>query len=113
MARRRWRSSQRRTAGGASPGRSRCMNAPSAAAHPRILGLGEHRPPNVVTNADLPAQLETDDAWIRERTGIRARRLAGPDASVVTMASDAAAKSLADSGVDAADVDLVVLATCT
>ena len=78
-----------------------------------ILGLGEHRPARVVSNDELAATLETDDEWIRTRTGIRSRRIAGTDESVVTMASDAAAKAVAAAGVDAAAVDLVILATCT
>jgi 3-oxoacyl-[acyl-carrier-protein] synthase-3 len=80
---------------------------------PRLLGLGQHRPQRVVTNDDLAATLDTDDAWIRDRTGISKRRIAAADAGVVTMAADASAKALADAGVDAADVDLVVVATCT
>ena len=82
-------------------------------AHPRLLGLGQHRPPRVVTNDDLSSTLETDDAWIRDRTGIRSRRIAADDASVVSMSVDAAGKALADAGVDPEDVDLVVVATCT
>src|SRR4051794_39282705 len=89
------------------------MRAPGAGAEPRLLGIGEHRPANVVSNHDLPAHLKTDDAWIRERTGIRARRIAADGEPLVSMAADAAAKALADSGPVAADVDLVVLATCT
>src|SRR3954463_5386528 len=81
--------------------------------HPRLLGLGQHRPPRVLTNDDLAATLETDDAWIRDRTGIRARRVAAGDAGVVSMSVDASAKALADAGVDPSDVDLVVVATCT
>src|SRR3954447_13315385 len=81
--------------------------------HPRLLGLGQHRPPRVLTNDDLAATLSTDDGWIRDRTGIRARRIAGDDASVVSMSVDASAKALADAGVDPSDVDLVVVATCT
>ncbi|HET6817350.1 MAG TPA: beta-ketoacyl-ACP synthase III [Mycobacteriales bacterium] len=80
---------------------------------PRLLGLGQHRPPRVLTNDELAMTLDTDDTWIRERTGIRQRHLAADDAGVVTMAADASAKALADAGVDAADVDLVVVATCT
>src|SRR3954466_13344411 len=82
-------------------------------AHPRLLGLGQHRPPHVVANGDLAGTLDTDDAWIRERTGIRARRIAADDAGGVAMAVDASAKALADAGIDPSDVDLVVVATCT
>ena len=79
----------------------------------RILAFGEHRPARIVTNGDLPSGLDVDDAWIRERTGIRARRLADADETVVTMAADAAAKAIAMAGVDPLDVDLVVLASCS
>jgi 3-oxoacyl-[acyl-carrier-protein] synthase-3 len=81
--------------------------------YPRLLGLGQHRPPRVLTNDDLAATLETNDAWIRDRTGIRTRRIAAGDAGVVSMSVDASAKALADAGVDPSDVDLVVVATCT
>jgi 3-oxoacyl-[acyl-carrier-protein] synthase-3 len=80
---------------------------------PRLLGLGQHRPPQIVTNDDLATTLDTDDRWIRDRTGIAARRIAADDAGVVSMATDASAKALADAGVDPTDVDLVVVATCT
>jgi 3-oxoacyl-[acyl-carrier-protein] synthase III len=78
-----------------------------------LLGLGEHRPARVVTNDDLATALDTTDEWIRERTGIRARRIAGANESVVSMAVDAAGKAVADAGIDPAAVDLVVLATCS
>ncbi len=65
----------------------------------RITGLGEHRPTGRVTNADLAARgLDTTDEWIRARTGIASRHVAGPDESVVTMGSAAAAKALAAAG---------------
>jgi 3-oxoacyl-[acyl-carrier-protein] synthase-3 len=86
---------------------------PSTLRHSRILGVGERRPVRVVTNAELPPALETNDAWIRQRTGIAARGVAGPDESVVSMATDAARKAVADAGVDPSAVGLVVLATCT
>lgn len=81
--------------------------------HPRVLALGEYRPARSVTNAELPPTLEPDDEWIRERTGIAARRLAGDDETVVSMAGAASAKALATAGVDPADVDLVILASCS
>jgi len=81
--------------------------------HPRVLALGEYRPSRSVPNSELPEALDTDDNWIRERTGIAARRIAGEDETVVSMAAAAAAKALATAGVDPADVDLVILASCS
>jgi 3-oxoacyl-[acyl-carrier-protein] synthase-3 len=81
--------------------------------HSRILGIGEHRPARLVTNDDLARTLDTDDAWIRQRTGIATRHLAATDESVIAMAATAGTKALADAGVDPAKVGLVVLATCS
>lgn len=78
-----------------------------------IVGMGAHRPARSLTNDDLAGWLDTDDAWIRRRTGIRTRHIADPDESVVTMAVEAGRKALADSGSDGSDADLVMLATCT
>jgi 3-oxoacyl-[acyl-carrier-protein] synthase III len=80
----------------------------------RILGLGHYQPSNVVTNDDLVARgVDTNDGWIRSRVGIRERRFAEPDETVVDLAENAASKALATAGVAAADVDLVIAATCT
>jgi 3-oxoacyl-[acyl-carrier-protein] synthase-3 len=79
----------------------------------RILALGEHQPARVVTNADLAQRIDTNDEWIRSRVGIASRRFAGPDESVVDMAVTAGGKALAASGLSAADIDLVIVATCT
>lgn len=82
--------------------------------HARIAGIGEHRPAGVLTNDDLAARgLDTTDDWIRTRTGISSRRVAGDAETVITMGADAAAKATAEAGVDARDVDLLVLATCS
>lgn len=80
---------------------------------PAILAVGEYRPARIVTNAALPDTLHTSDEWIRERTGIVSRRLAGPAETVEAMAVAAGAKALASAGLDAAAVDVVVLATCS
>ena len=74
----------------------------------RLLAFGDYRPARVVTNDDLVA--ETNDAWIRERTGIAARRYASDDDTVVSMATAAGAKALAAAGVEP---DLVLLASCS
>jgi 3-oxoacyl-[acyl-carrier-protein] synthase III len=79
----------------------------------RLVGLGERRPARIVTNDELARTLDTDDAWIRQRTGIATRRIAGKGESVVEMGADAARKALADGGIDPASVGLVVLATCS
>jgi len=79
----------------------------------RILALGEHQPATVVTNEQLATRMDTSDEWIRSRVGIASRRVAGPDESVVDMAVTAGGKALAASGLAAADVDLVIVATCT
>ena len=75
-----------------------------------VTGLGTALPPTVVTNADLERTLDTNDAWIRERTGIRERRVGG---STGDLAAEAAQAALDDAGVDAASVDLLILATET
>ena len=80
----------------------------------RILGLGHYRPNNVVTNNDLIARgIDTDDEWIKSRVGIAERRWADPDETVVDMAEQAASKAIANSGVTASEIDLVLVATCT
>lgn len=79
----------------------------------RLLALGVHRPDGVLDNAELETRMATSDRWIRERTGIVTRRVAGRAESVVDMAAVAGGKALAAAGVDPADVGLVVVATCT
>ncbi len=76
----------------------------------RVVGLGSALPEKVVTNADFARRLDTTDAWIFERTGIRERRMGGTTSS---LAIEAGAAALADSGLDPADIDLLVLATCS
>jgi 3-oxoacyl-[acyl-carrier-protein] synthase-3 len=79
----------------------------------RIIGIGEHRPTRIVTNDEICKNIDSSDEWIRERSGIVSRRFAGPDESVVDMASSAACKALAAAGVEPGDVDIVIVATCT
>ncbi|RLU99265.1 3-oxoacyl-ACP synthase [Streptomyces griseocarneus] len=79
----------------------------------RVLALGHYQPSTVLTNDELATMVDTSDEWIRSRVGIRERRVAGPDETVAHMAARAAAKALANSGLEPADVDLVLVATCT
>lgn len=79
----------------------------------RILGLGAYRPERVVTNHDLAKIVDTSDEWIRTRVGIESRRYAASDETVVQMATAAGEKALAAAGLTGADIDLVIIATCT
>jgi 3-oxoacyl-[acyl-carrier-protein] synthase III len=79
----------------------------------RILAFGGYQPDTVVTNDDLAKRVDTNDEWIRSRVGIESRRIAGPDESVADMATAAGGKALAASGLSAADIDLVIVATCS
>lgn len=89
------------------------MRDTSGAGHARILSIGEHRASRVVTNDELSQTLDTNDEWIRSRTGIATRRIAEPEESVVAMGASAGAKALAQAGLTGADIDLLLLATCT
>ncbi|MEZ0166957.1 beta-ketoacyl-ACP synthase III [Kineococcus sp. LSe6-4] len=77
----------------------------------RLLGVGAHRPPRVIDNEEVCTWIDSSDEWIQQRTGIRTRRWAAPDVSVVDMSEDAAAKALAQAGLTGSDVDAVILAT--
>jgi len=78
----------------------------------KILAMGHYQPTRVLTNDDLAQMVDTNDEWIRSRVGIRERRIAGSE-TVADMATGAAGKALANSGLTAADIDLVVVATCS
>ncbi|MGW1195064.1 beta-ketoacyl-ACP synthase III [Streptomyces sp. NPDC002536] len=79
----------------------------------RVLAMGHYQPSRVLTNDELATLVDTSDEWISSRVGIRTRRIAAPDESVASMAAQAAAKALANSGLAPEDVDLVLVATCT
>jgi 3-oxoacyl-[acyl-carrier-protein] synthase-3 len=78
----------------------------------RIVAMGHYQPSRIVTNDDLAKIVDTNDAWIRDRVGIGERRVADVE-SVADMATFAAEKALAGSGLTAADIDLVTVATCS
>jgi 3-oxoacyl-[acyl-carrier-protein] synthase-3 len=86
---------------------------PIALPRSRILGIGSYLPPVVRTNADIEKMVETSDAWITERTGIKERRIA-PDGMVTSdMATAAAKNALEMAGLEATDIDMIVVATVT
>ena len=89
------------------------MRIHQGSASARVLAFGGYQPARIVTNDELASSVETSDEWIRSRVGIVSRRLAGPDESLADMAVAAAGKALAGSGLSPADIDLVIVATCT
>ena len=78
-----------------------------------IAGTGMYVPERVLTNADLERMVDTTDAWIVERTGIRERRIAAPGQASSDLALIAARRALEMAGVDAGDVDQIIVATIT
>jgi 3-oxoacyl-[acyl-carrier-protein] synthase-3 len=78
----------------------------------RIAALGHYQPSRVLTNDELAQMVDTNDEWIRDRVGIVTRRIADTE-TVADMASAAAEKALANSGLTVADIDLIAVATCS
>ena len=78
-----------------------------------ITGFGCHVPERVITNEELSKLVDTSDEWIMERTGIRERRVAGPDEALSDLALPAARQALEHAGVAAKDIDLLIVATVT
>jgi 3-oxoacyl-[acyl-carrier-protein] synthase-3 len=78
-----------------------------------VLGVGSALPQRRVTNAELAETVDTSDAWIVERTGIRSRYVAGEGETTASLAADAARRALDHAGIEAAAIDLIVLATAT
>ncbi|TVR10106.1 MAG: ketoacyl-ACP synthase III [Salinarimonadaceae bacterium] len=78
-----------------------------------VVGCGSALPRKAVTNAELEALVETSDAWIVQRTGIRQRYVAAEDESTLTLGLAAAKAALADAGLTADDIDLIICATST
>lgn len=78
-----------------------------------ITGTGSYAPSRVMTNDDFAAYLETNDSWIRERTGIRERRIAAEEESTSDLAVMASTKALAAAGLSPSDLDGILLATAT
>ncbi|MBI4293217.1 MAG: ketoacyl-ACP synthase III [Betaproteobacteria bacterium] len=79
----------------------------------RIVGTGSYLPEKIVTNADLAQRLDTSDEWIRSRTGIRQRHIAESTQSSSDLALPASIQAIAAAGIDASDIDLIILATST
>src|SRR5882724_9009803 len=79
----------------------------------KITSLGCYVPPRVLTNQDLEKLVETNDRWIVERTGIRERHIAAPEMATSDMAIEAARCLLAQRGIDATEIDAIIVCTVT
>ena len=78
-----------------------------------VLGSGSYLPERILTNDDLSRMVDTTDEWILQRTGIRERHMAAPGEFTSHIAVEAARAALADAGKEAADIDLILVATST
>ncbi|MGH9344524.1 MAG: 3-oxoacyl-ACP synthase, partial [Terriglobia bacterium] len=79
----------------------------------KISALGTYVPPQVLTNQDLEKMVDTNDQWIVERTGIRERRIAPPEIATSDMAVEAARCALAQRGIEASELDAIIVCTVT
>jgi 3-oxoacyl-[acyl-carrier-protein] synthase-3 len=78
-----------------------------------IVATGRYLPERVMTNEDLSKIVETSDEWIRDRTGIGARRIARPDEGAADMAAEASRRAMKKAGIAAGEIDYLILATAT
>lgn len=79
----------------------------------KIVGIGSYLPPRVLTNSDLERMVDTSDAWIIERTGIKSRHIAAQNEYTSDLAVKAALNALENAGMVAQDLDMIILATTT
>ena len=85
----------------------------SMTVYARIAGTGSYLPEKVLTNADLEKLVDTTDQWIRERTGIRQRHIAADDQTTSDLAVEAAKRAMEAAGVEASEIDLLIVGTTT
>jgi 3-oxoacyl-[acyl-carrier-protein] synthase-3 len=81
--------------------------------HSRIVGTGGYLPAQVLTNAELAQRIDTDDEWVRTRTGIRQRHIAAPGEQTSDLAFAAAQQALLAAGLPPSEIDLIIVATTT
>ncbi len=87
------------------------LQTASGAQHAAILGVGSYRPSRVIPNAELVEAIDSSDEWIQQRSGIKQRRWATPEETVRMMAVEASRKALEAAGVDARQIECVIVAT--
>ena len=85
--------------------------SPQGAPHAAILGIGAYRPSRVIPNADIIEAIDSSDEWIQQRSGIKQRRWATAEETVQLMAVESSRKALEHAGIDARQIDCVVVAT--
>jgi 3-oxoacyl-[acyl-carrier-protein] synthase-3 len=83
------------------------------ARHSRIMSVGVYRPKRVVPNSEIVAAIDSSDEWIKERSGIHSRRIAGDDESVISMSVAAAKSALERAGITAEQLGAIICATVT
>src|ERR1700680_2080434 len=92
------------------------MKSPSTTANrkpvrAKISAIGTYVPPRLLTNADLEKMVETNDQWIQERTGIRERHIVDKGVATSDLSVEAAKKALAQRGIEARDLDAILVGT--
>src|SRR5881392_2330941 len=78
-----------------------------------ITGTGSHTPERRLTNDDLSKMVDTNDEWITQRTGIKERRIAGPEDTTASLGAAAAHRAIEAAGIEPKDIELIVVATIT
>ena len=89
------------------------IKSPSPERHSKIMSVGVYRPRRIVPNSEIIAAIDSSDEWIKERSGIHARRIASDDESVVSMSVAAAKSALERAGISAEQLGAVICATIT
>jgi 3-oxoacyl-[acyl-carrier-protein] synthase-3 len=87
------------------------LNASQGAAHAAVLGIGAYRPSRIVPNSEVIDAIDSSDEWIQQRSGIKQRRFAAPEETVQMMSVAASRQALERSGIDARQIDAVIVAT--
>jgi 3-oxoacyl-[acyl-carrier-protein] synthase-3 len=87
------------------------LNSSVGAPEATILGIGTYRPERIVPNAELVDAIDSSDEWIQQRSGIKQRRFAGPDETIAMMSVAASRQALERAGIEAAQIDCVIVAT--
>jgi len=87
------------------------LSTTTGAQHAAILGVGAYRPVRLVPNSDVADAIDSSDEWIQQRSGIKTRRWAGPEESVQMMSVEASRIALERAGLDASQIDCVIVAT--